>query len=358
MPSKPSLEQVRQTLQHLANNGGVHNPVRLSSGHQLKSDEPKVSWVTRTVKQLTSGEETASIHGQQKQKAVDLIREYSDKSLTDREITVGQALLLLQSPASDEEFLECVKLNQFELKTDLGKRLFESYLEQKIPKEAENSVDRLSDIDRLLAELPVGYEDSRAQADQWLTSQKIKLLGNTPACDKVIRDALSTPESRMGHSSDTEDSQRMKQGLPEYLKRVDMVASLPVSALETLQKKLDEKGLASSDPLYQSLLACTSSGQNREGHIKTIKESYQNYLSLFDQEKQKISKSMAEDKLKLEGFEKDKESMSIEDIQESLWVGYTRRGIEDNEKRHKVLEEWSDLMQAELNRLNQEAVRE
>ncbi len=355
MPSLPSLDQVCQTLQNLADNGRVNDPVRLSGSHQLKIDMPTGSWLRRKVKPLTP-EQTDSIHGQQKQEAVDLIGQYSTKPLIAREITVGQALLLLQSPVSDTEFIECVNSDQFKLDTDVGKILFKRYLEQKISNESEVSADLLGEINSLIEKIPHSCETARAQADQWLISQKIKLLDNTPAGDNVVNEVLSSPDSRMGKPSfeDPEYFQRMRQVLPEYLKRINMVKNLPVSALETLQKKLDERGVPPSDPLYQSTLAhlSSASGQNPEGNIKKTIESYQNYLSLFDKERQEISESLAKDKHELKNFEEEKKSMSDEDIQESLWVGHTGIRIKSNEKRDQVLSEWSDLMKVELKRLN------
>ena len=73
MPSLPSWDQVCQMLQNLANGGGIDYPVRLNGSHQLKTDQPKVNWMRRAVKSLMH-RKTVSGDGQQKQKAVDLIR--------------------------------------------------------------------------------------------------------------------------------------------------------------------------------------------------------------------------------------------------------------------------------------------
>ena len=135
-----------------------------------------------------------------------------------------------------------------------------------------------------------------------------------------------------------------------------MVANLPASELETLKKKMDEKGLPSSDPLYQITLAhiASASGQNPEVAIKTTIDSYQNLLALIENEKQEVSRSLGEDRLELKKFEEEKEMMSNEDIQESLWVGHTGIRIESNENRLQVISEWSELMKAEVKRLNSE----
>ncbi|MBO9496824.1 hypothetical protein J7438_22450 [Thalassotalea sp. G20_0] len=356
-PSLPSRDQVCQTLQNLANTGGINHPVRLSGSHQLKADEPKVNWMSRTVKSLTP-QKTVSVDGQQKQKAVNLIRQYSNKSLSAREITVGQALLLLQSPASDKEFIECVNSDQLKLETDIGKVIFQDYLEQKISNESEQSVGLLGKVNSLIEEIPSTHETARNLADQWLISQKMKLLDNTPVCEKVVQEVLSTPDSPAGKPSfgDPAYFQRMKQALPEYLQRVDMVANLPASELEILKKTMDEKGVPPSDPLYQSTLAhiASASGQNPEVAIKTTIESYQDYLTLIENEKQAVSHSLEEDRLELKKFEEEKATMSNEDIQEALWVGHTGIRIESNKNRLQVLSEWSDLMKAKLKPLNSE----
>ena len=357
LPSLPSRDQVCQTLQNLANTWGIDHPVRLSGSHQLKTDTPKVNWMSRKVQSLTP-QKTVSSDGQQRKKAVDLIRKYSNKSLNAREITVGQALLLLQSPESDKEFIECVNSDQLKLDTDIGKIIFNDYLEQKISNESEHSVGALGKVNRLIEEIPDSSEAARTLADQWLISQKMKLLDNTPACEKVVQEALSTPDSSMGKPSfdDQEYFQHMRQVLPDYLQRVEMVANLPASELETLKKTMDEKGVPPSDPLYQSTLAyiASASGQNPDVAIKAAIGSYQDYLTLIENEKQAVSKSLEEDRLELAKFEKEKETMSNEDIQESLWVGPVNSRIESNNNRYQVLREWSDLMQAKLNRLKSE----
>ncbi|USE36115.1 hypothetical protein [Endozoicomonas sp. SCSIO W0465] len=357
MPSLPSRDQVCQTLQNLANTGGIDKPVRLSGSHQLKTDKPKVNWMSRTIQSLTP-QKTVSSHGQQEQKAVDLIGEYSNKSLSAREITVGQALLLLQSPASDKEFLEYVNSDQLKLDTDIGKIIFNDYLEQKISNGSEHSVGALGKVNRLIEEIPDSSEAARTLADQWLISQKMKLLDNTPACEKVVQEVLSTPDSSMGKPSfdDQEYFQHMRQVLPDYLQRVEMVANLPASELETLKKTMDEKGVPPLDPLYQSTLAhiASASGQNPDVAIKTTIESYHNYLTLIENEKQAVSQSLEEDRLELKKFEEEKATMSNEDIQESLWVGHTGIRIASNENRLQVLSEWSDFLKAELKRLNSE----
>ncbi len=364
MRSLPSRDQVCQTLQNLANTGGIDQPVRLSGSHQLKTDIPKGNWMRRTVKPLTP-QDTVSIHGRQKQEAVDLISRYSDKPLMTREITVseitvGQALLLLQSPASDKEFIECVNSDQLKLETDIGKIIFNDYLEQKISNQSEHSVDPLGKVNHLIEEIPDSSEAARTLADQWLISQKMKLLDNTPACEKVVQEALSTPDSSMGKTSfdDQEYFQHIRQALPDYLQRVEMVANLPASELEILKKTMEEKGVPPSDPLYQTTLAhiASASGQNPDVAIKTTIESYQDYLTLIENEKQAVSQSLEEDRLQLKKFEEEKATMSNEDIQESLWVGHTGVRIASNENRLTVLNEWSDLMQVELKRLNSESL--
>ncbi|MGO0309736.1 hypothetical protein ACTL6P_24700 [Endozoicomonas acroporae] len=359
MPSLPSRDQVCQTLQNLANTGGIDQPVRLSGSHQLKTDSPKVNWMSRKVQSLTP-QKTVSSEGQQRQKAVDLIKEYSNKSLSAREITVGQALLLLQSPASDKEFIECVNSDQLKLDTDIGKIIFNDYLEQKISNQSEHSVDPLGKVNRLIEEIPDSSEAARTLADQWLISQKMKLLDNTPACEKVVQEALSTPDSSVGKPSFDNQKyfQHIRQVLPDYLQRVEMVANLPAPELETLKKTMDEKGVPSSDPLYQTTLAhiASASGQNPDVAIKTTIESYQDYLTLIENEKQAVSQSLEEDRLELKKFEEEKATMSNEDIQESLWVGHTGIRIASNENRLQVLNEWSDLMKVELKRLNSESL--
>lgn len=359
MRSLPSRDQVCQTLQNLANTGGIDQPVRLSGSHQLKTDSPKVNWMSRKVQSLTP-QKTVSSEGQQRQKAVELIKKYSNKSLSAREITVGQALLLLQSPASDKEFIECVNSDQLKLETDIGKIIFNDYLEQKISNQSEHSVDPLGKVNRLIEEIPDSSEAARTLADQWLISQKMKLLDNTPACEKVVQEVLSTPDSSVGKPSfdDQEYFQHIRQVLPDYLHRVEMVANLPASELETLKKTMDEKGVPSSDPLYQTTLAhiASASGQNPDVAIKTTIESYQDYLTLIENEKQAVSQSLKEDRLELEKFEEEKATMSNEDIQESLWVGHTGIRIASNENRLTVLNEWSDLMKVELKRLNSESL--
>ncbi|WBA81919.1 hypothetical protein [Endozoicomonas sp. GU-1] len=277
-----------------------------------------------------------------------------------REITVGQALLLLQSPASDKEFIECVNSDQLKLETDIGKIIFNDYLEQKISNQSEPSVDPLGKVNRLIEEIPDSSEAARTLADQWLISQKMKLLDNTPACEKVVQEVLSTPDSSMGKPSfdDHEYFQHIRQVLPDYLQRVVMVANLPASELEILKKTMEEKGVPSSDPLYQTTLAhiASASGQNPDVAIKTTIESYQDYRTLIENEKQAVSQSLKEDRLELKKFEEEKVTMSKEDIQESLWVGHTGVRIASNENRLQVLSEWSDLMEVELKRLNSESL--
>ena len=350
----PTLGQVQQSLQNLAKAGGVHDKVRLSGGDQLKTDMPKGSWGRRLVNPLTP-EEKATIHDQQKQEAVDLIDRYSAKPLKAREVTVGQALLLLQPPASDKEFLECVNSNQFEFETDVGKMLFERYLEQKTSKETKGTTDAIGKVNNLIAEISDRNETARVLADQWLLGQKIKLLEDTPACDKVVQEIIDTPASQMSKPSfvGSRHFQRLRHALPEYLKKMDMVADIPISELNTLKKKLDERGMPPSDPIYQSTLAhiSSASGQNPEGNIKTIIESYQQYQNLIKKEMNEVSKSLTEDKRKLEKFEEERDSMSDEELQEALWVGYVSLRIQDNENKYKVLSECRNFMKAEIKRL-------